>query len=410
MSSRPLEKFAPEGLPEGWRRMRIGEAIEEASSPIEMRADEAYLLASVRRRFGGMFHRERLYGREILTKNLQRVMPGSFVIARMQIVHGACALADEQFQNHVISKSYSSFKSTEHCDTRFFSKLAEQPFMTEYFRDASHGVVIEKMTFQQGRWLEFPVWLPPLEEQRRIAEILDTIDESIHATERVIAKLEMRRQAVSQAVFGRRSWHSALEAVVVGSLLVRPPRNGRSPHEGERWRGAFMLGLGCLTESGFSPQQLKRAPEVDGSLRQALLADGDLLMSRSNTEDRVGFVGQFRSVGHPCIYPDLMMRLVPRTQVSARYLELALQSGPARRQIRTLASGTSGSMVKITGEAVSKLSVAICSPADQARYCDAFDALSDRRNVEELRLSKLRDLRAGVAADLLSGRVSTVAA
>ena len=127
---------------------------------------------------------------EILTKNLQRVMPGSFVIARMQIVHGACALADEQFQNHVISKSYSSFKSTEHCDTRFFSKLAEQPFMTEYFRDASHGVVIEKMTFQQARWLEFPIWLPPFEEQRRIAEILDTIDETIQATERVIAKYE----------------------------------------------------------------------------------------------------------------------------------------------------------------------------------------------------------------------------
>ena len=31
--------------------------------------------------------------------------------------------------------------------------------------------------------------LPPLEEQRRIAEILDTIDETIQATERVIAKL-----------------------------------------------------------------------------------------------------------------------------------------------------------------------------------------------------------------------------
>ena len=118
---RVLEKFAPGGFPAGWRQVSIGEAIEEASSPIEMRDDEEYLLASIRRRFGGMFHRERLYGREILTKNLQRVVPGSFVIARMQIVHGACALADERFKNHVISKSYSCFKSTERCDTRYFS-------------------------------------------------------------------------------------------------------------------------------------------------------------------------------------------------------------------------------------------------------------------------------------------------
>ena len=38
-----------------------------------------------------------------------------------------------------------------------------------------------------------PVSLPPLEEQRRISEILDTVDESIDATERVIAKLTVAR-------------------------------------------------------------------------------------------------------------------------------------------------------------------------------------------------------------------------
>ena len=39
--------------------------------------------------------------------------------------------------------------------------------------------------------------MPPLEEQRRIAEILDTIDETIQATERVIAKLIVVARAPS---------------------------------------------------------------------------------------------------------------------------------------------------------------------------------------------------------------------
>ena len=38
--------------------------------------------------------------------------------------------------------------------------------------------------------------MPPLEEQRWIAEILDTIDETIQATERVIAKLWTVREGV----------------------------------------------------------------------------------------------------------------------------------------------------------------------------------------------------------------------
>ena len=47
----------------------------------------------------------------------------------------------------------------------------------------------------------YAVRLLPLEEQRRIAEILDTIDETIQATERVIAKARHRfnRTRVRQA-------------------------------------------------------------------------------------------------------------------------------------------------------------------------------------------------------------------
>ena len=42
------------------------------------------------------------------------------------------------------------------------------------------------------------VFVPPLDEQRRIAEILDAIDETIQATERVIAKLDSLRVSVLQ--------------------------------------------------------------------------------------------------------------------------------------------------------------------------------------------------------------------
>ena len=40
------------------------------------------------------------------------------------------------------------------------------------------------------------VWLPPLPEQRRIAEILDTVDEAIRRTEQVIAKLQQMKQGL----------------------------------------------------------------------------------------------------------------------------------------------------------------------------------------------------------------------
>ena len=412
MSSRPLEKFAPEGLPEGWRQMRIGEAIEEASSPIEMRADEEYLLASIRRRFGGMFHRERLYGREILTKNLQRVVPGSFVIARMQIVHGACALVDEQFQNHVISKSYSSFKSTEHCDTRFFSKLAEQPFMTEYFRDASHGVVIEKMTFQQDRWLEFPVWLPPVEEQRRIAEILDAIDEAIQATERVIAKLRANANGlISDAAEG------ALEAGRIRSLgeiadespgsLIQTGPFGSQLHASEyvsEGTPAFMP-----TDIKEGELDVERAAKISAKKADELgrhrLRVGDVLFARRGDLSRCAVVAAEQS-GGLCGTGCLLVR-IPKEALAPDWLAAIYRHDTVQWQV--LARAVGSTMLNLSASLIRSLLIP-CPTQTSRRLMTVAHATSGRVEIERTDLAKLVVLRAGIAADLLSGRVRTVAA
>ena len=52
------------------------------------------------------------------------------------------------------------------------------------------------MTLNKPKLREIPLDLPPLPEQRRIAEILDTLDEAIRKTEQVIAKLQQMKQGL----------------------------------------------------------------------------------------------------------------------------------------------------------------------------------------------------------------------
>src|SRR5260370_25214246 len=108
MGSQIIDRFVGD-VPRGWRRVSIGDALREVSEPMRMRDSELYKLVSIRRRNGGMFLRDRLYGRQILTKDLQRIIPGSFVIARRQVVHGASALATDEFADAALSSSYSLF-------------------------------------------------------------------------------------------------------------------------------------------------------------------------------------------------------------------------------------------------------------------------------------------------------------
>ena len=64
-----------------------------------------------------------------------------------------------------------------------------------YLEAESHGTTMRHI--KRGDLLKHAVPLPPLEEQRRIAEMLDTIDETIQATERVIAKRRALRAGLA---------------------------------------------------------------------------------------------------------------------------------------------------------------------------------------------------------------------
>jgi type I restriction enzyme S subunit len=164
---------------------RLRDILEVARSPIDMKDEEDYMLASIRRRNGGMFDRETKKGKEILTKTLNRVIPGSFVISKMQVVHGACGMAPLDFGDRCISASYASLLPTEpqRIDIGYLDAYATTKQSYDAFFRASHGVHIEKMTFNLEEWLNREIELPPLPEQKKIAEILSGIDKRITASD-----------------------------------------------------------------------------------------------------------------------------------------------------------------------------------------------------------------------------------
>ena len=264
---------------------------------------------------------------------------------------------------------------------------------------------ITKGSAQPGINLEdverIPLLMPPLAEQLRIAEILDEVDRRTEFLQRSIAKLELLRGAQVSDLLSRVD----LSPVPLRTALRARPRNGYSPKESAAWTGISMLGLGCLTETGFVPIQLKNSPASDPAVLRALLHDGDLLMSRANTPELVGMVGIYRDIGNPCIYPDLMMRLDMRAEYRADYLELVLSSEEVRARIKAMAQGTSGSMAKITASAVGEIPIKLPATSIQDQILRLVNATDQRIGLIKRKLEKFRQIRQGLMDDLLSGKV-----
>jgi len=192
----------------------------------------------------------------------------------------------------------------------------------------------------------------------------------------------------------------------LSDYMAAKPKNGFSAREVDHHTGTTVLGLGCLTPDGFKPIHLK---QVFPSARtnSALLDDGDLLISRSNTRELVGLVGVYKDTGSPTTYPDLMMRLTPGGRTSARFLEVLLRSDRIRRQIQAKATGTSGSMVKISSSIVQRLEVQVPPELEQARITELLDVLDEAIRETEAIIAKLKATKQGLLHSLLMRGIGT---
>ena len=187
--------------PHGWKAYHLGELLKEVERPIECNDDTLYHLVSVRRRSGGLFSRESLPGRDILTKDLRVTRTGDFLISKMQVVHGACGLTTTEFDGKTISGSYIALvaKDPSVLDIEFFNYLSQMPFMYHLALVSSYGVHIEKMTFDLNDYLHERIRIPPtIEEQKRITSTLNEANREIRTLERELDALREQKKGLMQ--------------------------------------------------------------------------------------------------------------------------------------------------------------------------------------------------------------------
>lgn len=237
------------------------------------------------------------------------------------------------------------------------------PFIcqTEHFFEYAIGTSAGSLS-PRTNWkslVNFDFALPPLEEQKKLLRLLQAS----------YANNEYLHKAVSYAFSVELAWlkdtfkdpdSSIFLKVRFLDLLEKPPDSGVSAPPTASETGHWVLALNALSEVGYFPGQLKPVEPTEDMLT-ALLRQGDLLISRSNTLDRVGFVGIYNGESEGVVsFPDTMMRLVSRADlILPQYLELYMQSVIARRQITSIAAGTSASMKKINKANLQKLSVLV---------------------------------------------------
>ena len=212
--------------PEGWVETRFANVLRVVGRKAELDDSTEYQLVTAKRNRGGIVPRTRLLGEKILTKTQFFIQEGDFLISKRQIIHGACGVVPPELDGAVVSNEYATLRVKDGLLLDFLDYFCHSVYFQQTCFQSSVGVDVEKMIFSLRDWLKYRVFLPPLPEQREIAKILSTWDETITLTERRIEAARRRKKGLMQRLLNGR---------------VRFPG-----FQGEEWRGVHLQSVATI--------------------------------------------------------------------------------------------------------------------------------------------------------------------
>jgi type I restriction enzyme S subunit len=226
----------------------------------------------------------------------------------------------------------------------------------------------------------WPIPVPSVEEQRRIAAYLGELETRRAWVAGRLASARATIERVRAAVLG--SEFAALERtaplVPLERVLREPLKNGYSARPVARVTPTRVLTLTATTSGYFDPVHFKYTDEEIPADSPLWLEPGDVLIQRGNTAELVGMPAMYDGAGGEFIYPDLMIRARISQAADPRYVWYMLLAPQARAFLRDRAIGTAGNMPKVNQKAVNAVPLPLPSREKQnevvSRVAAALDA------------------------------------
>ncbi len=375
-------------LPKTWLATNLGSAIDYGKTvkaePEEIMSDTWVLeLEDIEKDSTKVLQRLTFAERQSKsTKN--RFDAGDILYGKLRPYLNKVVYAD---QSGVCTTEIVPIKPNDTVDGRYLFHWLRHPQFLAYVTEVSHGVNMPRLGTDSGR--QAPFVLAPRQEQKRIADKLDTVLSRVDALNarlaRVAPLLKRFRQSVLTAATSGRLIATSLDVntefqtVFLSQLVNEPLRNGKSVPDGT---GSPVLRLTALHghEVNFSESKLGLWEDIDPS--RFFVKEGDFLVSRGNGSKNL--VGQGALVGElpfDAAFPDTIIRIRPNSQICLpKFLQLTWESKMVRYQIESKAKTTAG-IWKISQSDLGGIKIPLPSVEEQSeiiRRVETLFAFADR--------------------------------
>ncbi len=332
------------------------------------------------------------------------------VVTRKQLVVGfpideGVLSFQELYDAAIVSPAYDIWDICEaiELETPYLEKFLRCPETLHIYRSKLRGTTARRRTIPNDIFLSILVPLPPIAEQKRIAEILDRTQSLISKRKEAIAKLDTLTQSIFIEMFGDPVTNPKGWDINPLSKLTYEFRYGSSNKSQTTGKPALRIPNVC--GGSLNLLDLKLVPVDASEFERLRLKNGDILFVRTNgNPDFVGRCAVFdyklvAKTGFPedeFIFASYLIRArINLNLIAPIFLREFLLGTSGRRELRSRCK-TSAGQFNINIEGLGAISIPLPPLQLQKEFAQRVEAVEKLKARHRASLSQLQALFASL--------------
>jgi len=258
------------------------------------------------------------------------------------------------------------------------------------------------------RNLEIP--LPPLPEQKKIAEILMTLDSAIRKAEEAISKTERLKLGLMQKLLTGGIGHTEFKETKIGRIpeewdvvtigdITTSHKQGYYTSQKYEDNGIKLVRITDLLNPGISYNTMPTIKLNNKIYEDFKIKKGDFLIARSGAIGRFGIVEE----QIPCVFGSYIIRFnFDAIRVSNYYIGHSFNSFQVTSQLSKITQGATNK--NINARNIKKIIIGLPDMNEQEQIVVILNTIDQKSEYEHQRKVKLERIKKGLMNNLLTGK------
>ncbi|WP_165242633.1 restriction endonuclease subunit S [Corynebacterium lizhenjunii] len=372
-----------------WPMVKLGDVLQEFTTRPTPEQQAGTILTLTEK--NGFMRQEDRFSKRLALENTSKykvIRRGEFALNPYLLWAGAIAL-NTRFEEGIISPLYPTFRVSPTANAGYLNHLFKTEAMISRFDQIAFGSVPRKRRTRVSDFLSLQVPLPPLEEQHRIAGILDHVGTIIGAQRGLIEAMEELSQTTLNALLSHES-RMTVELAEIADIQSGITK-GRKVPAGQSTESVPYLAVSNVKDGFLHLEQVSKIDATNNEIAKYLLRAGDLVLTEGGDPDKLGRGTVWNEELPRCIHQNHIFRVRIRpesSEITPEVLAAALRTPNLKQYFLKSAKQTTG-IASINKTQLSQAPIPLLNSDEVGSIAETIVALQAELALERKRLDSL---------------------